>query len=294
MELGAGSRQGDMMKHLRSALAAGMSMEGRSVGGLAQSGMEDGSAGEVPTAGKRMSEAGIAARVLSEEIIGGSLKAGTRLVMRDLKIRTGLGPTPLREGLTRLIARDLVVILDRRGFFVQPLDRRAFHDDLSVRELIEMAALRHSIERGDSKWTITVQQSLDELDNFTVNRRESPRLAAGRLSLLYKNLSTKVVSACDSPRLLNYLDVLHDRLILCYNNLVRLEIRLSSLPHLLDLDGYRTIVSHAMARETELACEGLKTHLAAISSKLGEFWPPAVGRLADVPIGSESDRNVPA
>ena len=61
-----------------------------------------------------------AAQVVGEEILSGRLAAGSRLHIRQLAERTGIGPTPLREGLSRLLARGLVVAVEQRGFRVAP------------------------------------------------------------------------------------------------------------------------------------------------------------------------------
>ena len=91
-------------------------------------------------------------RALRADIIAGRRPPGERLRIERLRAHYGIGPTPLREALQRLCAERLVEAYGNRGFTVTPLDPEAFVDLNVARIVVETAALRSSIERGDDVW----------------------------------------------------------------------------------------------------------------------------------------------
>src|SRR4030088_1425231 len=57
-----------------------------------------------------------AANLVEQDIIAGVLAPGARLGIIDLVQRYDIGATPLREGLSRLVSRGLIVGIGQRGF----------------------------------------------------------------------------------------------------------------------------------------------------------------------------------
>ena len=86
------------------------------------------------------------------DIIRGVRAPGERLRIEKLKTIYNVGPTPLREALQMLVADQLVLTEGNRGFTVAPLDFEEFEDLNIARTAIELAALRLSIEKGDTEW----------------------------------------------------------------------------------------------------------------------------------------------
>src|SRR5258705_12505652 len=67
-----------------------------------------------------------AANLVEQDIIAGVHAPGARLGIVDLVQRYDIGATPLREGLSRLISRGLIVGIGQRGFRVADVS----HEDL--------------------------------------------------------------------------------------------------------------------------------------------------------------------
>src|SRR4030088_2461104 len=78
-----------------------------------------------------------AANLVEQDIIAGVLAPGARLGIVDLVQRYDIGATPLREGLSRLISRGLIVGIGQRGF------RRA---DMSRADPLEITRMRTGVE----------------------------------------------------------------------------------------------------------------------------------------------------
>src|SRR3979411_3408233 len=64
-----------------------------------------------------------AATLVEQDILAGRLAPGARLGIHDLVERYEIGATPLREGLSRLISRGLIVGIGQRGFRVADISR---------------------------------------------------------------------------------------------------------------------------------------------------------------------------
>lgn len=94
----------------------------------------------------------LAVDALRKSILDGALAPGSRLRMEELRVRFGMGASPLREALSQLAAEGLVQRLDQRGFRVATADASELQDLIESRCLIEGAALRASIVAGDEAW----------------------------------------------------------------------------------------------------------------------------------------------
>src|SRR5258708_25861656 len=83
------------------------------------------------------------AAILGErDIIAGLLAPGARLGIVDLVQRYEIGATPLREGLSRLVSRGLIVGIGQRGFRVADVSREDLLDITRMRTVVEIEALR--------------------------------------------------------------------------------------------------------------------------------------------------------
>lgn len=105
-------------------------------------------------------ESQAAAAHLTRDILSGALPPDGKLKVRDLSLRYEIGPTPLREALSRLAARGLVVQHGQRGFRVPPVTREHLLDITHTRQIIEAEAFRLAIEHGDRAWEDEVSASL--------------------------------------------------------------------------------------------------------------------------------------
>src|SRR5690606_14667045 len=104
------------------------------------------------TAGQGATGAGTMASTLfhrlRREIVSGELAPGLKLRIRDLTERYGVGATPVREALSRLVSTGFVTSIDQRGFRVSPISLEDLLDITESRQVVEGEAFRRSIERG--------------------------------------------------------------------------------------------------------------------------------------------------
>ncbi|WP_198369637.1 GntR family transcriptional regulator [Roseomonas rosulenta] len=103
-------------------------------------------------AGSPDTQATAAYRRLRAEILEGRLAPGQRLKVQDLAMLCGAGPSPVREALAQLAAEGLARRIEQRGFRVADADPADFAGLVRSRCLVEAAALREAIIRGDADW----------------------------------------------------------------------------------------------------------------------------------------------
>ena len=93
-------------------------------------------------------ESQAAAAVLTRDILSGALPPNGKPKVRDLSARYEIGPTPLREALSRLAARGLVERQGQRGFRVPPATRERLLNITHTRQVVEAEAFRLAVEHG--------------------------------------------------------------------------------------------------------------------------------------------------
>lgn len=82
---------------------------------------------------------------LKEYVLDNVLAPGDRLNIDALATDLGVSPTPIREGLARLAAENLVDVRSYRGYFVKAmLTAEELADLFDVRKLLEV----HAVQRG--------------------------------------------------------------------------------------------------------------------------------------------------
>lgn len=152
-----------------------------------------------------------AATLIERDIIAGTLQPGSRLGIVDLAQRYEIGPTPLREGLSRLVSRGLIVGIGQRGFRVADVSREDLLDITRMRTVVEMEALRLAVERGDDGWEAGIVAALHQMRRHIERTGIDFREGAPDFDRLHKAFHTSLLSACESRRLLAAHSDLYDQ-----------------------------------------------------------------------------------
>jgi len=146
---------------------------------------------------------------LRQDIVWGHLPPGAPLRSDNLREAYGIGISPLREALSRLVAERLVTTVGQRGFRVAPLTTADVADTMETRVLIEGEALVRSIRRGDIAWETRVVASFHALSRVPVPNR------AGTSAELWfrhhRQFHLALLDACGSPWLLELAGLLFDQ-----------------------------------------------------------------------------------
>jgi DNA-binding GntR family transcriptional regulator len=112
---------------------------------------------------------------LRRQIIEGRLYLpGSKLRVEHLKAVYGVSGSTVREALTRLISDHLVTWEEQKGFRVAPMSMADLKDLTYVRIVLECAALRESVLRGDEEWEANVVGAFHRLTRADERLREEP------------------------------------------------------------------------------------------------------------------------
>jgi GntR family transcriptional regulator, carbon starvation induced regulator len=238
--------------------------------------MLEGQPSSVPTLSER------AAAVVEEAILDGALLPGAKLRIGDLARTYRIGTTPLREGLSRLLAHGLVQAVGQRGFRVAQTSREDLEDILLVRTMVETEALRLAIARGDDGWESGIVAALHRLrkaQSSSVSGGAAAKFddAAAKFDGIHKAFHTALIAACGSPRLLAFHSTLYDQTYRYRRLLLRGD---TFRPAVVDKE-HSELARLALERKSDEACEKLRTHLRLTFTQT--FRKEAQGRRAAKP-----------
>jgi len=156
--------------------------------------------------GQPASEAGTlserAATRVEQDILAGHLAPGARLGIVDLVERYEIGATPLREGLSRLVSRGLIVGIGQRGFRVADVSREDLADITCMRTAVEIEAVRLAIAQGDDAWEAGILSALHQMRRHIERTGNEFREGAEDFDRLHKGFHTALLGACGSKRML--------------------------------------------------------------------------------------------
>ncbi|MGY3504683.1 GntR family carbon starvation induced transcriptional regulator [Bradyrhizobium sp. USDA 4471] len=163
----------------------------------------------LPTEAGTLSER--AANLIEQDILAGHLAPGSRLGIVDLVQRYDIGATPLREGLSRLMSRGLIVGIGQRGFRVAEVSREDLADITCMRTAVEIEAVRLAILRGDVAWEANIVSALHQMRRHIERTGNEFREGAADFDRLHKGFHTALLAACGSQRMLAAHSDLYDQ-----------------------------------------------------------------------------------
>lgn len=155
--------------------------------------------------GKRSTRASAVFVELRREIISGQLPPGCKIKTVALSNRLGVGLSPVREALNRLLSQGLIRQTDRRGFSVMPVSEDELADITATRCWCDGTALTKSIELGDERWEETVLVRYHRLKR-TPRLTESGAGDSRDWDAAHKSFHMGLLEACDSDWLLKFCD----------------------------------------------------------------------------------------
>ncbi|UCF92527.1 MAG: GntR family transcriptional regulator [Desulfobacterales bacterium] len=98
---------------------------------------------------------------LKAQIFNFKLLPGVRISDKEVAQKMGMSRSPVREALVRLSEQGLVKSRHNRGFTVRDFSVQEVEDLYTLREAIEVLAVRLALQRLDKKKTQSLQQHLD-------------------------------------------------------------------------------------------------------------------------------------
>ena len=152
-----------------------------------------------------------AATLVEHDILAGLLAPGSRLGIVDLVQRYEIGATPLREGLSRLMSRGLIIGTGQRGFRVADISREDLLDITLMRTAVEVEAIRLAINHGDDAWEAGIVSALHQMRRHIERTGNEFSEGADDFDRLHKGFHTALLAGCGSKRLLSAHSDLYDQ-----------------------------------------------------------------------------------
>jgi DNA-binding GntR family transcriptional regulator len=138
---------------------------------------------------------------LRADILAGRFSPGQRLRPSELAALNGVSLNVVREALNRLAGERLVQASAQLGFAVVQIGAPDLSDLTEVRILVETAALRRSVERGDLAWESALVAAQHQLAN-TPMTDDDPDQLSGEWMAAHNRFHAATMCACGSPRLI--------------------------------------------------------------------------------------------
>ena len=136
-----------------------------------------------------------AERLLERDILSGALVPGARLGIAELVARYAISATPIREALSRLVPRGLIIALNQRGFRVASVGEDDLIDITMNRVLVETEALRRSMRHGGAEWEANALAALHRLQRH-IEQEPGWRKRDEEFDRLHKAFHTALIAGC--------------------------------------------------------------------------------------------------
>jgi len=111
---------------------------------------------------------------LKNDIISGEYLPKQKLHIKTLKEKYNVGTSPLREALSQLMANDLVVSKNQRGFYVSDISLEDLTDIYQTRAKIESLCIEMSIDKGDDYWEANLIAASHRLNKYSKKDKQIP------------------------------------------------------------------------------------------------------------------------
>lgn len=197
-----------------------------------------------------------AAALIERDILSGAWEPETRLGVHALSAHYNIGATPLREGMSRLVSRGLVMAVGQRGFRVASVSRQDLQDITAIRTLIEAEALRRSMAQGTDEWEAGIVACLYRLRQKLLRDPETMREGTPEFDALHKAFHRSLLAACGSERML----ALHDDLYLQAYRYRRVMMGRFEDPQWFVRE-HQELADLVIVRDADAAVERLSKHL---------------------------------
>ena len=212
-----------------------------------------------------------ALRLLQRDIVSGALQPDSKLKMRVLKERYGIGTSPMREALAQLAAQGLVQQSSQKGFRVPPLSAAHLADITRSRQLVETEAVKLAIQHGDAAWEDEIATSFHLLERMYLRTRGRAKPDVQEFEMRHQRFHRALIAACPLAEVRAFCDRLY-----LQATRYRLLLRRYAFTHDVVVAEHRILMEAVLGRNKPEAARALKAH---------------IGITADVLLGALAERD---
>lgn len=147
---------------------------------------------------------------LKEMILEGELKAGDRLIERELAGKLGISRTPIREALFRLESQGFVKTVPRKGVVVSNISENEVIEVFTILASLEVLAVKLAAGRMDKETQLELDQKIEELMELKDQAEEN-------FNFEHIQMNRLINKASKSPKLFEILSGLIDYIHMAAN-----------------------------------------------------------------------------
>jgi len=149
-------------------------------------------------------------KYLKEMILEGELKAGDRLIERELAGKLGISRTPIREALFRLESQGFVKTVPRKGVVVSNISVNDVIEVFTILASLEVLAVKLAAGRMDKETQLELDKKIEELIELRDQAEEN-------FNLEHIQMNRLINKASKSPKLFEILSGLIDYIHMAAN-----------------------------------------------------------------------------
>lgn len=147
---------------------------------------------------------------LKQLILEGELKAGDRLIERELGAKLKISRTPIREALFRLESQGFVKTVPRRGVVVSNLSEKDVIEVFTILSSLEVLAVKLAAQRMDQETQKELDLKINELIELNEQEEEN-------YNFKHIQMNQLINKAAKSPKLFEILSGLIDYIHMAAN-----------------------------------------------------------------------------
>ena len=205
----------------------------------------------------------VALRLLRRDIVSGALEPDSKLKLRILKERYGIGASPMREALAQLAAQGFVHQLSQKGFRVPPLSAAHLLDITRSRQLVEVEAVKLAVEHGGAEWEDEIVASYHLLERLYERVRGTKRPDLHEFEARHQRFHRALIAACPLQSVKEFCDQL-------YVQATRYRVLLRRYAFTRDVvvAEHRILMRAVLSRDKPAAAKALKAHIGLTADVL--------------------------
>lgn len=221
----------------------------------------------MPIPGQATTVSSTAYERIKKDIIFGVLAPETKLTLDAMKKQYQASVSTLRETLSRLASDGFVVAAEQRGFFVAPVSRKDLIEIADLRILLECAALKTSVELGDTDWEANLVAAYHRLHVAEKKMLDGDASVKETWKRYDSEFHQALISACNSANLLTFHSVLYDKYL-------RYQMSVLTYRGAEAVKEHKLMFDSALKRDAEKAQAALEKHITrGLKHTLNAFKP---------------------
>jgi GntR family carbon starvation induced transcriptional regulator len=191
--------------------------------------------------------------LIETRILNGEYRPGEKLGMQRLRDDLGIGLSPIREALSKMISSGLVQADGNKGFSVVRVTEKLTRDLSETYARIEELALRLAIEKGDANWEAKIAGQFHLLSKL---EQSAEPISWSDWLPVNAAFHRAIVEGCNSDALLELRDSLVNRMHLHFRMMYNMPgwAEVNHLEH-------KAIYDAVMARDADSAVSLLHNHI---------------------------------